>query len=56
MPTTVTRAQERWKEIVSDPVLSDLPHKTETNAQGQILLSPTVPSHTNALPGKIYAE
>lgn len=44
MPTTTTREQERWGEIVSNPLLSDLPYKVETNAQGQIILSP----HTNA--------
>jgi len=43
MPTTVTQEQERWKEIVNDPRLRELPYKVETNAQGQILLSP----HTN---------
>lgn len=43
MSTTTTREQERWNEIVSDPLLSELPYKVETNAQGQIILS----SHTN---------
>jgi len=46
MPTTVTRAQERWKDIVSDPALSDLPYKIETNAQGQIILSPHENRHS----------
>lgn len=45
MPTTVTREQERWEGIVNDPVLSNLPYKIETNAQGQIVLS----SHENRL-------
>lgn len=43
MPTTLTRQQERWKEIVRDPTLRDLPYKIETNERGQVLLSP----HTN---------
>lgn len=43
MPTTTTREQERWSDIVSDPLLRELPYKVETNAQGQIVLSP----HTN---------
>lgn len=40
MPTTTTREQERWTEIVRDPLLRELPYKVETNAQGQIILSP----------------
>lgn len=40
MPTTTTREQERWSEIVSDPLLRELPYKVETNAQGQLILSP----------------
>lgn len=43
MATTTTREQERWDRIVSDPRLSELPYKIETNAQGQLILSP----HTN---------
>jgi Uma2 family endonuclease len=43
MPTTLTRQQAHWQEIVSDPTLEDLPHKVETNEQGQLILSP----HTN---------
>lgn len=43
MATTTTREQERWDAIVSDPRLSELPYKVETNAQGQLILSP----HTN---------
>lgn len=43
MPTTTTPAkehQERWQEIVEDPLLSELPYKVETNHRGQIVLSP----------------
>ena len=46
MPTVATLAQEhqeRWDEIAADPTLRDLPYKVETNAHGQIVLSP----HTN---------
>lgn len=49
MPTTTTRAedhQERWEEIVSDPLLSELPYKVETNRRGQIVLSPHKNSHS----------
>jgi Uma2 family endonuclease len=46
MPTTVTREQGRWKDIVNDPLLSDLPYKVETNAQGQIILSPHENRHS----------
>jgi len=43
MDTTRTREQAHWREIVRDPALRDLPYKVETNAQGQLILSP----HTN---------
>jgi len=44
MPTTTrTDHQKRWQDIVHDPTLHNLSHKVETNARGQILLSP----HTN---------
>ena len=46
MPTTTTRAQKRWREIVADPLLRELPYKVETNAQGQIILSPHENSHS----------
>ena len=49
MPTTTTTAknhQVRWKEIARDPVLQDLPYKVETNAQGQIIVSPHQNSHS----------
>ena len=41
--TTLTDVQARWKQIVDDPVLHDLPYKVETNTRGQLILSP----HTN---------
>ena len=46
MPTTTTPAQERWQEIASDPLLSELPYKVETNHRGQIVLSPHRNRHT----------
>lgn len=50
MPTTTTtRArehQEQWQEIVSDPLLSELPYKVETNSRGQIVLSPQKNRHS----------
>ena len=46
MPTTTTRAQKRWREIVADPSLRGLPYKVETNAQGQIILSPHTARHS----------
>jgi len=49
MPSTTTRReeqQERWNQIVRDPHLSKLPYKVETNARGQIVLSPHKNRHT----------
>jgi Uma2 family endonuclease len=46
MPTTTTREQEQWNEIVNDPALRELPYKVETNAQGQILLNPHTARHS----------
>lgn len=49
MPRTATRAKEhqkRWDEITDDPSLQDLPYKVETNAKGQIVLSPHKNRHT----------
>lgn len=36
----VQEHQERWIEITADPALRDLPYSVETNARGQIVLSP----------------
>jgi len=43
---TARRQQERWREIVCDPALRDLPYKVETNAQGQIIVSPHKNTHS----------
>jgi len=42
MLTTETRTQlqDQWDEIARDPALQDLPYKVETNARGQLILSP----------------
>lgn len=51
MPSTATREknqQERWDEIVSDPLLSELPYKVETNSRGQLILSPHKAAHADA--------
>ena len=50
MPTVASRAeehQERWVEVTADPSLRDLPYKVETNAQGQIILSPHKNRHSD---------
>jgi Uma2 family endonuclease len=47
MRTTLTDQQERWNEIVADPTLRDLPYKVETNARGQIILSPHKAHHSH---------
>ena len=50
MPTTTTQSEEhqaRWDELVRDPSLRDLPYKVETNATGQIVLSPHKAEHSD---------
>ncbi len=32
--------QTHWRELCRDPNLNDLPHKTETNYRGQLVLTP----------------
>jgi len=46
MSSTLTEQQAQWREIVEDPSLRDLPYKVETNAQGQLVLSPHKNSHS----------
>ena len=36
----------RWSEALRDPQLQDLPYKVETNARGQLVLSPHKVSHS----------
>lgn len=50
MPTTTFPArkqQARWDEVCHDPSLRDLPYKVETNAKGQIILSPHKARHSD---------
>jgi Uma2 family endonuclease len=49
MPPTTPRAkehQERWREIVDNLLLSQLPYNVETNDRGQVVLSPHPNRHT----------
>jgi len=50
MSTTTSPAQThqaRWDEVCRDPSLRDLPYKVETNARGQIVLSPHKARHSD---------
>ena len=51
--STQTRAHPglSWEEICHDPRFRDLPYKIETNARGQIIMSPTYQYH-----GALQAE
>jgi len=53
-----TQTKERtglsWEEICHDPRFRDLPYKIETNARGQIVMSPTYQYH-GALQAEISA-
>lgn len=49
MPTRTARKEEqqdRWDELVRDPLFSKLPYKVETNQRGQIVLSPHQADHS----------
>ena len=57
MPTVASRAeehQERWDEVTADPSLRDLPYKVETNARGQIILSPHKNRHSDLQTAVFY--
>jgi hypothetical protein len=43
----VERHQARWREVLRDPALRDLPYKVETNERGQIVLSPRSARHAD---------
>jgi len=56
-----------WEEICEDPRFHDLPYKIETNARGQIVMSPTTQYHgapqseiagmlREMLPGQVVTE
>ena len=49
MPDVLDRSTQirgLWHRALSDPCLQDVPYKVETNAQGQLLLSPHKPQHS----------
>jgi len=51
MSTTVTNPEAAaglvaWKQAMRDPILHDLPYKVETNAYGQLVLSPHALIHS----------
>ena len=51
MPDVLDRSTQirgLWHRALSDPALQDVPYKIETNAQGQLLLSPHKPQHSIA--------
>ncbi|PEN08800.1 hypothetical protein CRI93_03325 [Longimonas halophila] len=45
MPSASRTAPRTWAELCNDPSLQDLPYKIETNARGQIVMSPTYAWH-----------
>lgn len=45
MPSAPRTAPRTWAELCNDPSLQDLPYKIETNARGQIVMSPTYAWH-----------
>jgi len=45
MPSSTRAAPRTWAELCADPALQDLPYKIETNARGQIVMSPTYAWH-----------
>jgi Uma2 family endonuclease len=46
MSPTLTKQQAQWREIAEDPSLHGLPYKVETNARGQLVLSPHKHGHS----------
>jgi len=46
MPTTLTKQQAHWQDIVDDSALQDLPYKVETNERGKLVLSPHSNRHS----------
>jgi Uma2 family endonuclease len=51
MPTAV--GHRSWEEICADPVLRNLPYKIETNARGQIVMSPPARNEHSAFQQRI---
>jgi hypothetical protein len=49
LPATLTPPKailEHWQHVLQDETLRDLPYKIETNAHGQIVMSPVTKRHT----------
>ena len=53
MSSRATASESAWARVLRDPQLRDLPYKVETNALGQIVLSPHTPYHS-LLQSEIY--
>lgn len=43
---SISQALKQWQELCADPRLSGLPYKFETNATGQIIMSPPKNRHS----------
>ena len=43
--TKEVAVERTWEDVCNDPALQDLPYKIETNAYGQIVMSPTHLKH-----------
>jgi Uma2 family endonuclease len=52
-PVPTALRQRSWEEICADPVLRDLPYKIETNARGQIIMSPPARNEHSAFQQRI---
>lgn len=44
-PPWLEQVSARWREVLADPSLRDLPYKVETNRGGQIIMSPAKNIH-----------
>jgi Uma2 family endonuclease len=53
MSSRAIPSESAWARVLRDPQLRDLPYKVETNAVGQIVLSPHTPYHS-LLQSQIY--
>jgi hypothetical protein len=45
-----------WEDICADPVLRNLPYKIETNARGQIVMSPPARNEHSGFQQRIAAR
>ena len=66
-PRWLEQVSARWREVLEDPSLRDLPYKVETNRGGQLIMSPAKNVHAfyqgrvaalleRALGGYVFAE